>query len=117
MTRFSRIAWSRSQGLYVLPPTLMVALGHPWLGSATLVVVLGASALQVWMVGRSTREQHRDLLAYAQNTTSMGGDPSPVIAALRGDAVDVIDAVDAKDDEPRRVEPPRSPWAGPLRRD
>ncbi len=92
MARPPGFSWPRiSAGLEILPPTLMVALGHPWLGAAVLGAVLASSALQSRMWVRSEQERHRALLLYAQDSTNMGGDPTPVIAALQrrpGDAVD-----------------------------
>jgi hypothetical protein len=52
MTRLPGFSWPRiSTGLEILPPTLMVALGHPWLGAAVLGAVLASSALQSRMWG------------------------------------------------------------------
>jgi hypothetical protein len=85
MVQSTRVPWPRiSSGLEMLPPTLMIAFGHPWLGAATLGGVLISSTLQSWILVRSEQEQQRAVLSYAQNTTSMGGDPTTVIAALRG---------------------------------
>jgi len=115
VSRFSRVPWSRISGLDILPPTLMVAMGHPWLGSATLGVVLGSSALHAWMSHRSEREQDRAFLSFAQDATTLGGDPSPVIAALRGRLADPAERSTATGSEPSRPGPgaaqvPRSPW-------
>jgi hypothetical protein len=92
MARLPDFSWPRIfTGLEILPPTLMVALGHPWLGAATLGAVLASSALQALMWVRSGQERHRALLSYAQDATNMGGDPTTVIAALQqreGDGVD-----------------------------
>lgn len=84
MSRFSRNPWPWIVGLDVLPPTLLVAMGHPWLGVAALGALLGSSTLLSVLHLRSAQEQHRAILSFAQDATTMGGDPSPVIAALRG---------------------------------
>src|SRR5215204_7012808 len=76
----------------MVPPTLMIAMGHPWLGAATLGGVLAASAIQSWIVVRSAQERQRAVLSYAQDATNLGTDPAPVIAALRRHAA-------AEDDE------------------
>jgi len=92
MTRLPGFSWPRiSTGLEILPPTLMVALGHPWLGAAVLGAVLASSALQSWMWVRSEQERHRALLSFAQDSTSMGGDPTTVITALQRRAGDAGD--------------------------
>jgi len=108
ITRPSRIA----AGLEMVPPTLMIAMGHPWLGAATLGGVLAASALQSWIVVRSAQERHRAVLSYAQDATSMGNDPAPVIAALRGNAAGDDDESPGVDDEGRSG---HQPWLGPPR--
>lgn len=90
MTRLTRLAWI-STGLEMLPPTLMVVLGYPWLGAASMGVVLASSALVLRMLVRSEQERHRATLSYAQEATYMGGDPTTVIAALHrvpGDDLD-----------------------------
>lgn len=84
ITRPSRLV----VGLEIVPPTLIIAMGHPWLGAATLGGVLAVSALQSWIVVRSDQERHRAILSYAQDATSMGNDPAPVIAALRAGSAD-----------------------------
>ncbi len=91
-----------SAGLEILPPTLMVALGHPWLGAATLGAVLVFSALQSRMWVRSEQERHRALLSYAQDATNMGGDPTTVIAALQQRAGDAVDDEVLTELPPRR---------------
>lgn len=84
MARLTRSQWARiTVGLEIVPPTLLVALDEPWLGAATLGAVLAASTLQSWLYVRSERDQQRALLSYAQDTATMGGDPAPVIAALK----------------------------------
>jgi len=82
MTGLSQRRLWITTGLSIAPPTLMIALGHPWLGAATVGAVLAASTLQSWLTASSVRDAHRALLSYAQNTTEMGGDPTSVIAAL-----------------------------------
>jgi len=85
MARFGRSPRPRiSAALEIAPPTLMIALGHPWLGAATLAGVLASATLQAWILVRSDQEQHRATLSYAQHTASMGGDPATVIAAMQG---------------------------------
>lgn len=113
MTRLSGFSWPRiSTGLEILPPTLMVALGHPWLGAAVLGAVLASSALQSRMWVRPEQERHRALLSFAQDSTSMGGDPTTVIAALQrraGDAEDdgVLPELSLRGEESRN---PAGPW-------
>lgn len=80
-------SWPRI-GLEVVPPTLLIALGHPWVGAGLMGGALMASAFQSWLVVRSAQERHRAILSYAQDATSMGTDPAPVIAALRGTVLD-----------------------------
>ena len=93
MPSFAR--WPRpgvSVGLEIVPPTLMIAVGHPLLGCAALGCILALSTLQSVILVRSAQARHRAILTYAQDTTNMGGDPSAVIAALRehgGDYDDV----------------------------
>jgi hypothetical protein len=98
--------------LEILPPTLMVALGHPWLGAAVLGAVLASSALQSRMWVRSEQERHRALLSYAQDATSMGGDPTAVIAALQRRAGDAEDDGGVPELPPRGEESrgPAGPW-------
>jgi hypothetical protein len=67
----------------VVPPTLLITLDHPWLGAATLTVVLGAWVLQLRLVTRSAQARQQALLAYAQGVSSLGGDPTAVIKALQ----------------------------------
>jgi len=113
MARLPGFSWPRiSPGLEILPPTLMVALGDPWLGAATLGAVLASSALQSRMWVRSEQERHRALLSYAQDATSMGGDPTTVIAALQrrvGDAEDdgMLPELPPRGEEMRD---PTGPW-------
>lgn len=81
MTRHSRFP-----GLTVaagLPPTLMILTGHPMLGGATLGVVLLAWVAHARMEVRARQAQQARLLDYAQTAVHLGGDPSPVISALR----------------------------------
>ena len=83
MTRLTRSQWARiTVGFEILPPTLMVAFDHAVLGAATLGGVLAAATLRSWMHMRSERDRQRAILSYAQNSTTMGGDPATVIAAL-----------------------------------
>jgi hypothetical protein len=118
MSRLSRTPWSWFPGLELLPPTLMVAMGHPWLGAGTLGAVLGVSALQSWMHIRSVEQQHRAVLSYAQDTTNMGGDPSPVIAALRGERSTGGPKADSAPPTPGAAAEARgpSPWGRPPER-
>ena len=116
MTRLPGFSWSRiSPGLEILPPTLMVALGDPWLGAVTLGAVLASSALQSRMWVRSEQERHRALLSYAQDATSMGGDPTAVIAALQRRAGDAVDD-GVPPERPPRGEEGRDPAGHWLRR-
>jgi hypothetical protein len=101
----------------------MIAMGHPWLGAATLGGVLMVSALQSWMVVRSARDQHRALLSYAQTTTNMGGDPTTVITALRGSGGEEDEGPPALPPRghtpmPQRSSDPTRTWSppGPSRR-
>lgn len=112
------VSWPRiPAGLEILPPTLMVALGDPWLGAVSLGAVLGFSALQSRMWVRAEQERHRALLSYAQDSTNMGGDPTTVITALQqraGDAVDdgVLTEVPPRGERSREqavLWPPRPP--------
>lgn len=109
MVQSTRFPWPRfSCGLEVLPPTLMIVLGHPWLGAATLGGVLVASMVQSWILVRSEQEQQKAILTYAQSTTSMGGDPRGVIAALRGQSSSTHDEPSGEGgevEEPRREYP------------
>lgn len=90
MALSTRFPWPRvSTGLEILSPMMLIVLGHPWLGVATLGGVLASATLQSWIVIRSAQEWHRAVLSYAQDTTSVGGDPSGVIAALHGMPGDV----------------------------
>ncbi|MGH3794612.1 MAG: hypothetical protein ACRDSP_06950 [Pseudonocardiaceae bacterium] len=84
MARLTRSQLAMMAGFEILPPTLMVLRNYPVWGAATLGAVLAASALQSWIVVRSEQDRHRAILSYAQDTTTMGGDPSSVIAALQG---------------------------------
>ncbi len=89
MDRLTRFAWI--SGLGMLPPCLMIVVGYPWLGAASLGVVLASFALVLRMLVRSEQERHRATLSYAQDATNMGGDPTTVIAALhrvQGDDID-----------------------------
>ncbi len=81
MTRLTRLAWI-STGLGMLPPCLMIIVGYPWLGAASMGVVVASFALVLRMLVRSDQERHRASLSYAQDATYMGGDPTTVIAAL-----------------------------------
>ncbi|MGH3978881.1 MAG: hypothetical protein ACRDRZ_07755 [Pseudonocardiaceae bacterium] len=112
MARLTRFTWSKiSTGLEMLPPTLMVAMGHPWLGAGTLGAVLASAALQSRMQVRSAQERHQAILSYARDTVSMGGDPTTVIAALQGRAGD------AEDDGVPPEPPPRGyekDWGPPV---
>lgn len=99
MTRLTRSQWVRiTVGFEIVPPTLMVALNHAVLGAATLGGVLAAAALRSWMHVRSERDRQRAILSYAQNSTTMGGDPATVIAALYagGNSVDDEPPLDAR---------------------
>jgi len=100
--------------LEILPPTLMVALGDPWLGAAALGAVLASSALQSRMWVRSEQERHRALLSYAQDSTNMGGDPTAVIAALQRRAGDAED--DGVPELPPRAGESREPARAWLHR-
>ncbi len=80
-------------GVEILPPTLMVAMDHPWMGAATLGAVLASSILQARMRLRSAQERHQAILSYAQAATSMGGDPATVITAMRGATDDAGDGL------------------------
>jgi len=92
MARLTRFTWQRiTTGFEILPPTLMVAMGDPWLGAGTLSAVLVSAALQSRMQVRSAQERHQAILSYARDTVSMGGDPSSVIAALQGTMGDTED--------------------------
>jgi hypothetical protein len=91
--------WPRI-GMEVVPPTLLIALGHPWVGAGLMGGALVVSAFQSWLVVRSAQERQRAILSYAQDATSMGTNPAPVIAALRG-------TVHGEDESP----------AGPLEHD
>jgi hypothetical protein len=112
MASLTRSSWLR---LEILPPTLMVVMGHPWLGAATLGAVLAATGLQAWLVARTAQERHRAILSYAQDATSMGNDPTTVIAALQGKAADEIDELlspsraDEQDKQSLPPWPPRPP--------
>ena len=100
MTRLSRSAWSRlTVGAEIVPPTLMVVLHEPWLGAATLGGVLAASTLRAWMLARSERDRQRAILSYAQDSTTMGGDPATVITALLSGARNSDDTDDDDSDE------------------
>lgn len=99
MARLTRSQWARiTVGFEMVPPTLLVVLGNPWLGAATLGGVLAVSTLRSWMFVRSERDRQRAILSYAQNSTTMGGDPATVIAALHAGASTIED----DEDEPRR---------------
>jgi hypothetical protein len=98
---------------------LLIAVGQPWLGAATLGVVLGASVLRLRMLVRAAHEHDQAFLAYAQTAGSLGGDPAPVIKALQ----QPMPQVEADDEPPEplsRAEPERrgwSPWLLPPRGD
>jgi hypothetical protein len=110
MSRLANLPRGVSDGLQILPPTLMVVMGYPLMGAATLGGVLIATAFQSRMLVRAAQERHRAILAYAQSATSMGSDPAPVITALQGRSADY------EDDEPPAEEPARGesrawrPW-------
>jgi hypothetical protein len=110
MSRLSRFrAPTISAGLEIVPPTLMVIMGHPWMGAATLAAVLASSVLQSRMLVRSAQERHRATLAYAQSAISMGSDPASVITALQGTSTS-----DADDEGPTAGQSPaRPPVPGP----
>ena len=87
MPRLTRSQWATiTVGFEIVPPSLMVVLGEPWLGAATLGAVMAASTLRSWMLVRSERDRQRAILSYAQDSTTMGGDPATVIAALHAGA-------------------------------
>lgn len=69
-------------GFEIVPPALMVVMGEPMLGAATLGAVLATYALQYWLAVRAVQQQQRAILNFAQSTTTLGADPLPVIAAL-----------------------------------
>lgn len=84
MAQPSRFPWPRtSAGLEIVPPTLLIVKDYPWLGAGALGAVLVASAVQSRMAARSAQERHQAILSYARDATSMGGDPTAVIAALQ----------------------------------
>jgi hypothetical protein len=102
-------------GLEIVPPTLLVAMDHPWMGTATLAAVLASSITHSRMRLRSAQERHQAILSYAQAAASMGSDPATVINALRGTRYDLDDPDD--DESPielsRALENGRrlpSPW-------
>jgi hypothetical protein len=87
-----------------VPSTLMIVTHHPWLGAATV-----AAAVAAWMaceVMAVRAQQARDvaLLDYAQTATNLGGDPTPVISALRQRVPD------DDEDELFRPEDEERPW-------
>lgn len=111
MALFARSPWPGvSSGLEILSPMTLIVLGHPWLGVATLGGVLASATLQVWIVLRSAQGWNRAVLSYAQDTTSMGGDPTAVIAALHGMPGDLDPAVPL----PRTSEEPAGRPSGPA---
>lgn len=83
MARSTSFPWI-STGLEMLPPTLMVVLGYPWLGAACLGAVLACSVQHSRMLVRFEQERHKATLSYAQDATSMGGDPTTVITRCSG---------------------------------
>jgi hypothetical protein len=105
MSRFSRFRTPTiSAGLEIVPPTLMVIMGYPWMGAATFAAVLASSVLQSRMLVRSAQERHRAILAYAQSAVSMGSDPASVITALQDTSTP-----DAGDEEPTAGQTPATP--------
>lgn len=80
-TRFP--SFTVAAGLELVPPTVMILTHHPVMGAATLGAVLLAWIFQARMVVRAEELRDQRMLDYAQTTTSMGGDPAPVISALR----------------------------------
>ncbi|MGH4014528.1 MAG: hypothetical protein ACRDSL_11515 [Pseudonocardiaceae bacterium] len=115
MARLTRSQWATiTVGFEIVPPTLMVALGHPWLGAATLGGVLAASTLRWWMLVRSERDRQRAILSYAQNSATMGGDPATVIAALHAGPSGVEDDDEPLDMRPRGYDPRESGGRDPA---
>jgi hypothetical protein len=76
-------------GVEIVPPSLLVLLDHPWIGAASLVVALGFTTLHSRMLLRAEEKQKEALLTYAHTTTTVGGDPHRVIAALSRDTTSI----------------------------
>ena len=70
-------------GLVLVPPTLMIVTRHPVMGAVTLGAVLLAWVVHVRLVVRAEQARDARLLEFAQTATNLGGDPAPVISALR----------------------------------
>ena len=70
-------------GLELVPPTLLIAVGHPLLGVATLAGVLVWWVLQLRMITRAEQRRDETILSYAHTSATMGADPSSVVAAMR----------------------------------
>lgn len=89
MAQLTRSQWATiTIGFEIVPPTVMVAFDHAVLGAVTLGAVLAAATLRSWMHVRSERDRQRAILSYAQDSTTMGGDPATVIAALHAGRTD-----------------------------
>ena len=88
MSRLPRLRVPTTAGLELVPPTLMVSMGYPWAGAATVGAVLLTWVLQARIVVRSAQKRHEAVLSYAHAATNLGADPAGVIMALyaAGDA-------------------------------
>jgi hypothetical protein len=86
-----------------VPSTLMIVTHHPRLGAATVVGAVAAWMVCEVMVVRAQQKRDAALLQYAETATSLGGDPTRVISALR-------QRVPEDDDELFRPEDDERPW-------
>jgi hypothetical protein len=86
-----------------VPSTVMIVTQHAWLGAGTVAGVLVAWVVCEVMVVRSQQARDAAILDYAQTATNLGGDPTPVITALR-------QRVPGDEDELFRPEDDERPW-------
>lgn len=96
MAGFTRSQWAGMAVGFQVVPTLMVIVGHPWLGAATLGGVLTAFGLQTWMSVRAEQDRNRTIWAYTHDTSG------------KGDARTVMNRDADPEHEPPAQLPPRS---------
>ncbi len=66
-----------------VPSLALILTKHPLLGTAVISGALVTWIAWGWLRVRADRTRDAQLLDYAHTATSLGGDPTPVITALR----------------------------------